>query len=148
MPAVAEKLRDPPAIRRFELPDLFKHGPWLVKRLLQVYPHKTREQLEGWLRGIAGHNEFLFLYMEHGVALATFMREDPLAPKPYVQEIFVLAEEGHAEECAVFYDEFARWARGLGIDIICVEKMSDVPHESIKARIGRIFTRQVQFVRL
>lgn len=152
--AVAEKLPPPPAvkpqpeIRRFQLPDLFKHGPWIVKRLLQTYPHKTQQQLEGWLRGIIGHNEFLFLYMDHAVALGTFMREDPLSEHPHFQEIFVLAEEGFREEAAAFYTEFVRWSKGLGIEVMCVEVMSDVPHETIKARVGRIFTRQIQFARL
>lgn len=148
--ALAEKVQPPKAveIRRFQLPDLSRHGSWIVKRLLQVYPHKTKDQLEGWLRGIIHHNEFLFLYMDHGVALGTFMREDPLAACPHFQELFVLAEEGHQEEAAVFYDEFLRWSKGLGIEVMCVEVLSDVPHDTIKARIGRIFTRQIQFARL
>ncbi len=148
--ALAEKVQPPKAveIRRFQLPDLFKHGPWIVKRLLQAYPHKTKEQLEGWLRGIIQHNEFLFLYMDHAVALGTFMREDPLAEKPHFQELFVLAEDGHQEEAAAFYDEFVRWSRNLGIAVMVVEVVSDVPHDLIKARTGRIFQRQIQFVRL
>ncbi len=152
MAATAEKLppaRPPEAeIRRFQLPDLFKHGSWMVKRLLSVYPHKTREQLEGWLRGIIAHNEFLFLYSDHGVALGTFMREDPLSEKPHFQEIFVLAQDGHKEEAAAFYDEFVRWSKQLGITVMVVEVMSDVPHEAIKARTGRIFTRELKFARL
>ena len=148
--AVAEKLppQAAPDIRRFQLPDLFTHGPWIVKRLLQAYPHKTQSQLEGWLRGIIQHNEFLFLYSDHGVALGTFVREDPLAAAPHFQEIFVFASEGHKEEAAAFYDEFVRWSKSLGIEVMIVEVMSDVPHEAIKARTGRIFTRQIQFARL
>jgi hypothetical protein len=93
-------------------------------------------------------NEFLFLYQDHAVALATAARPHPLAPKPVVQEIFVLAEKEHEAEAAVMYDEFARWARGLGIDTVVVEEMSDVPHDMIKEKLGRIFTRQQQFARL
>lgn len=154
MAAVAEKLppqappKATPEVRRFQLPDLFKHGPWIVQRLLKAYPHKTQPQLEGWLRGIIQHNEFLFLYSDVGVALGTFMREDPLSEKPQFQELFVFAQDGHQEEAAAFYDEFVRWSKNLGIAVMVVEVMSDVPHEAIKARTGRIFTRQIQFARL
>jgi hypothetical protein len=134
--------------RRFQLPDLDRHGRWLLDRMLKVFPHRTERNLIGWLRGILYSNEFLFLYQEHGVALATVMQAHPLSPKMYVQEIFVLSEPGFELLAAGFYDEFAMWAKRQGLDTIVVEEMSDVPHEAIKERLGRLFQRTVNFARL
>jgi hypothetical protein len=135
-------------MRRFELPDLTKHGGWITARLLKAFPHRTAHDLAGWLRGILYSNEFLFLYQDHGVALATVTRLHPLEPKSIVQEIFVFAQEGHEQEGAAFYDWFSRWAHSQGIDVVAVEALSDVPHEVIRERMGRLFTRQVTFARL
>lgn len=151
MPATAEKLVEAPevpAIRRFQMPDLQKHGGWIAERLLKLYPHRTENDLVGFLRGVMTSSEFLFLYQEHAVALAVAMHPHPLAAKPVIHEIFVLAEKGHEAEAAAMYDEFARWARPRGIDTIVVEEMSDVPHELIREKFGRVFMRQQQFVRL
>ena len=144
----AVRLNDAPSMRRFELPDLTNHGGWITKRLLTAFPHRTAQDLAGWLRGILYSNEFLFLYQDHGVALATVTRAHPLEPRPIVQEMFVLVEEGHVQEGAVFYDWFVRWAKAQSIDTIAVEALSDVPHDMIKERVGRLFTKQVIFARL
>jgi hypothetical protein len=147
--AAAKKVEFPQvAMRRFEVPDLDRHGGWVMDRLLRAYPHRTARDLAGWLRGIIYSNEFLFLYQEHGVALATITKTHPLELKPFVQEIFVFVKEGHDREGVAFYDEFMRWGKNQGVDSIVVEAMSDVPHDMVKERMGRLFTRQVVFARL
>lgn len=161
--AVAEKLVErqaeaaakhqdvpPPAgnMRRFQLPDLDRHGRWLVERLSKAYPHRTERELMGWLRGLLYSNEFMFLYQDHAVALAVMTRAHPLEQKPIVQEMFVFAKEGHDREAVAFYGEFVRWAKNMGVETIIVEAMSDVSHDAIKEKMGRLFTRQVVFARL
>jgi hypothetical protein len=146
--AKREVVREQIAMRRFEVPDLDRHGGWITDRLLKAYPHRTARDLVGWLRGIIYSNEFLFLYQEHGAALATVTRAHPLEMKPVVQEMFVFAKEGHDREAVAFYDEFLRWGKNQGVDVVMVEAMSDVPHDVIKERMGRLFTRQVVFARL
>ena len=148
MAATAEKLKPDPVIRRFQMPDLKDHGSWITERLIALWPHHNEHTLFGFLRGVLSSNEFLFLYQDHAVALATVAHPHPLQPKPFVQEIFVLAEEGYQAEAASMYTEFARWAKLRGIDTIVVQEMSDVPADLIKDRLGRIFTRQQQFVRI
>ena len=135
-------------VRRFELGDLSKHGGWIVDRLLKAYPHRSQRDLMGWLRGILHSNDYLFLYQEHGCALATTARVHPLLPKPHVQEIFVFAEPGHENSAAAFYENFARWAKHHDIDTVVVQEMSDVPHELVKEKLGRVFTKQITFARL
>jgi hypothetical protein len=149
---VAAKVQDvpPPAgnMRRFHLPDLDKHGAWLVQRLRRAYPHRTDRDLVGWLKGLLYSNEFMFLYQDHAVALAVLTRQHPLEERPVIQEMFVFAMEGHDREAAAFYGEFARWAKNMGVETVVVETMSDVPHELIKEKLGRLFTRQVVFAKL
>jgi len=140
-----------PAIRRFELGDLSRHGGWLIPRLVTAL-ELPEQRLGGWLRGMVDTNEHLFLTQDHSVALAEMQRANGLADKPIVRERFVLVEDpenkDHVAEAAGFYDEFKRWAKNLGAEIIIVEELTNVPHETIKEKLGRIFTRQQQFARV
>lgn len=136
------------ACRRFQLPDLDRHGAWLFDRLLKIFPHRTPQDLRGWLRQIMYSNDFLFLYQDHGCALATVLYTNPLIPQGQVYEIFVLSEEGHQSEAVTFYDEFERWARTRGIDVMVVEENSDVPHELIAKRMGRVFEKTTRFAKV
>jgi hypothetical protein len=149
--AVAQKPAAPtteqPPARRFQIPDLERHGRWIVGRLLKAFPHKSERELMGWLRGLVYANECMFLYQEHSVALATVTRTHLLLP-PHVQEIFVFAQEGYVEEAARFYADFERWARHQGIATVVVEELSDVPHEMIREKMGRLLTRTINFARL
>ncbi len=150
-PAVQRVGIELPAIRRFSLADLSSHGPWLVPRLVTAL-ELPEQRIAGWLRGMLDSNEFLFLYQPHSVALAEMQRANGLADKPIVRERFVLAENPdditHVREAAGFYDEFKRWAKNLGAEIVIVEEFSNVPHDAIKEKLGRIFTRTQQFARV
>lgn len=151
MSAVAELAPQPAVtIRRFEIPDLDRHGRWIMRRLLKTYTHLNEQQMQGWLRGLIYSPEYLFLYQPHAVAMAQLLRPNPLDPKSVVWERFVFAEEGHVEEAASFYSEFQRWAKSQNptVEVIIVNEMTDVPQEMIKDRIGRLFSRQQWFVRL
>ena len=134
--------------RRFEIPDIDRHGGWLLERLQKVYKDKTPQQIVAFLRGAVYSNEMLFLYKEHGVALAAIWRPHPLEPKPIIQEVFVLAEPGYEADAADFYDNFAQWAKRQDIDTILVEELTDVPHEAIKEKLGRVFTKTINFAKL
>lgn len=143
MAEVAERVQ----IRRFELADLSQHGGWIMERLLRQYPHQTERTLAGWLRGILSLNTSLFLYQPHAVALAEVVRFHTLSAEPVVVERFVFCQKGHEAEAAEFYDEFRTWARHLDAKTLLVEELSDVPHELVTARVGRIFTRQQKFAK-
>ena len=150
--AVAQRVGiELPAIRRFDLGDLSRHGPWLVPRLTAAL-ELPEQRLAGWLSSMIDTNEHLFLQQDHSVALAEVQRANGLADKPIVRERFVLCEDidnaEHVKEAAAFYTEFQRWAKTLGAEIILVEELSNVPHEMIKEKLGRIFTRQQQFARV
>ena len=136
--------------RRFQLPDLDKHGRWIIARLLKVYPHRSERDLIGFLRGIIGNNSYLFLYQDYGVALATVAQTNPLAPKAHVEEVFVWAVPNQpADVCASFYVDFARWAKHQNLDVVIVEEQSDVSHEAVKVALDkRVFVKQVQFARV
>jgi len=140
-----------PAIRRFDLADLSTYGPWLLPRLVAAL-ELPEQRVGGWLRSMIDSQEFLFLCQPHSVALAELQRANGLADKPIVRERFVMAENPddltHVKEAAGFYDEFRRWAKNVGAEILIVEEFSNVPHDLIKEKLGRIFTREQQFARV
>lgn len=151
MPALARVGIELPAIKRFDLADLSKHGIWLVPRLVAAM-ELPEQRLGGWLRSMIDSNDYLFLQQDHSVALAEVQRVNGLADRPVVRERFVLAQDRdnvvHQKEAAAFYDEFKRWAKGMGAEIVIVGELTDVPADMIKEKFGRIFTRTQQFARV
>jgi|SRR5215475_9732825 len=148
MDAIVEKA---PAntVRRFELPDLDRHGGWIIKRLLNAYPHLNERQLAGWLRGLIYSNEFLFLFQEHSVALAHAVRPDILTPRTMVFEKFVWAQSPeHVVEAAFFYERIKVWAKQQDAEQIIVEEQTDVPHEMIYKALGRVNERRIMYARV
>ena len=149
----ALKLVSPaPVIRRFDTADLSKHGAWIMPRMLQAYPHLNERGVATFLQNIMWNNEYLLLYSDTGVALAQVMSAHTLTAKPIIYERFVWVEDKENKEqikqAAEFYVEFYRWAKSQSAEVIIVEENSDVPHELIKEKLGRIFTRQQQFARI
>lgn len=139
-------------IRKFQLPDLDRHGRWILPRMASAWPHLNERALVGFLRGILASNEFLFLYQPHGVALAQMIGTHTLSPKPIVQERFVWVEDRDDKEqianAALFYDRIRDWAKSARVETVIVAELSDVPIDLIKERLGRIFNRQQQFARV
>ena len=153
MPATAEKLEPTPIdIRRFSEADLSEHGGWIMKRLMERYPQHNERSIANFLRGLLNSNEHLFLYQDHAVALAQVVRTFTLEALPVVQERFVWAEDPnnvlHVNAAAVFYERFADWAKSMETDKIVVEEMTDVPHEKIKEKLGRLYTAPLTFARV
>ena len=146
--ALKEPIAEISTLRRFALPDLSTHGTWLLPRLETSYPHLNQRFILGWIRSLLYDNANLFLFQDHSVALFQITNIYSLAPKSEIIERFVFCQEGFQKEAANFYEEAVRWAQPQGIEKIWVEEMSDVPHEMIKEKIGRIFTRQQQFARV
>jgi hypothetical protein len=133
-------------IRRFTVADLTLHGLWMIKRLLKAYPQQTDRSIAGWLRSLDG-NDSLFLATDSAVGLFQVTKLNSLAAKPVVLERFVFAMEGHETEAVEFYGEAERWAKTMGVEEIIVEAMTDVPHEMIKEKLGRLYIRQQTFAR-
>lgn len=139
-------------IRRFTVADLSRHGGWVLRRLLPLFSDMHETQIGGWLRGLIGNNEHLFLYQDHAVALAQVISSPGLRYGKMIQERFVWAEDKADKnqlECAAdFYEHFAEWGRGLGAErIICCEN-TDVPKSLIEARVGRLFDTKISHARL
>lgn len=141
-----------PSIRRFDTADISKHGAWLVPRLIQAYPHMNERAALTFLQNIVWNNEYLLLYSETAVALAQTMAAHSLDAKPIVYERFVWVEnredKQQVKDAAEFYVEFYRWAKSQSADVIIVEENTDVSHDLIKEKLGRVFTKQQQFARV
>lgn len=154
MNATAEILAPhvPADIRRFGTADLSRHGGWILKRLMPLYPDMPEAYIAGWMRGLIGNNEHLFLYQEHGVALAQVVSTPGLKPGKMIQERFVWVEDKTDKsqlECAAdFYERFVEWGRGMNAErIICCEN-TDVPKSLIEAHTGRLFDTKISHARL
>lgn len=160
MALVAEKVADKPAPkprpgielpapRPFSQADLQTHGGWILQRLLKALPALNERQMAGWLSSAIYSNEHLFLCQEHSVAMAQVFRVAGLEGKPVVRERFVFAMPGYEDEASYFYLDFRRWALSFGADVMVVEEMTDVPHDTIREILdGRLFERKEIFVRL
>jgi hypothetical protein len=135
-------------IRRFGTADLSRHGGWIMRRIQKLRPELSDRLIGSWLTGLINSNEYLFLYQDHAVALAQVMREETMSNKPIVRERFVFCEEGHEAEGAEFYLEIMRWAKNLGCDVVFVEELTDVSHELVRSKVGRVFERTQKFARV
>ena len=152
MPAALKLVDNPFVMRKFDTADLSEHGAWLLPRLMQAYPHLNERAAATFLQNIIYHNEYCFLYQPTGVALAQIMSAHTLDPRAVIYERFVFAENRENPEdvaqASMFYVEAMTWGRHMGADAVIVEQKSDVPHEMIRERMGRLLTRQEVFYRL
>lgn len=141
-----------PFTRRFQSSDLSKHGPWLFPRLSKLFMHMSDGRLHGWLLDMMGQNDFMFLYQDHGVALA-MLRSDSLRPDAVVEEIFVWVEdpanEEHLRAGAYFYVHFDEWAKRKSVPTVLIEQNTDIPRKLIAEATGkRIFEAKLAYMRV
>lgn len=146
-----KSLVSPP--RRFERPDIERHGVWLLPRFNTAFPHLNNQQAMSFMVNVLYSNEFMFLYQDHGVALAQVMNEHTLQPEPMIWERFVFLENAenprHVEEGATFYDEFVLWAKRKQIVTLVIDQCTDVPREVIKQRMpGRVLSQEHWIVKV
>ena len=151
-PALKIEPRDPVPVRRFEVADLSRHGPWLMKRFGAKFPELTEQQIGGYLRGLTTANASMFLYQENAVALAEVVFSAGIKRVMMVQERFVWVEDrtdkDQLEDAADLYDHMKAWAKGLGAERIIVCEDSDVPKTLIEARLGRLFDTKISHARV
>jgi hypothetical protein len=140
------------SLRRFSTADLNEHGGWILQRMLKVYPHLHEHTIAGYLRSMVDSNEHLFLYQPNSVALVQLDRGFTLEPESVVRERYVLARDPdnpeHVKEAAQFYTHIREWARHLGVRIVVLGEMSDVPLAVISKNLGKPFDKRLMFVRL
>ena len=139
-------------VRRFELADLSKHGPWLLKRFAAKLSEIPEQQIAGYLRGTLYDNEHCFLYQDHAVALAQLVHSPGIKTIKVVQERFVWVEDpqdkAQLAAAADFYEHFKLWGRRMGAERIIACEDTDVPKTLIEARLGRLFDTKVSHARL
>ena len=139
-------------VRRFELPDMDRHAAWFFPRFCATYTHLNERQAIGFLRSILYVNEFMFLFQENGVALAQSINSHALDSDPVIRERFVWVRDkenkDQVEAAAAFYDHFAKWGQRQHISTMIVEEDSDVPHELVVKRLGRVLIREQKFAKV
>lgn len=139
--------------RRFEVPDVDRHGAWLTVRILRAFKHLDQRSIRGFLNGLVYNNECCFLYQDNAVGLAMADRAWSLNPKTLVRERFVFCrdpdDKQHILEAASLYTSFARWGVHIGAETMIVGELSDVPDSLVRQAIkGRFGMRNETFVRL
>src|SRR5450830_1703629 len=87
--AIEEVHREPAHVRRFEMPDLSQHGPWLLKRMAVAFPDFSEQAIGGYLSRLIYDNEHSFLYQPHAVALFQMTHSPGIKTVKVVQERFV-----------------------------------------------------------
>lgn len=150
--AVEEIVREPATVRRFESPDLSRHGAWLMKRFQLKFPNFTEQAIGGYLSGLIYNNEHMFLYQPHAVALAQLVHSPGIRPVKLVQERFVWVEDrsdkSQLEDAADFYLHMRQWGKRQEAERIIVCEETDVPKTLIEVRLGRIFDTKVSHARV
>lgn len=140
--------------RRFEVPDIDRHGAWLTVRILRAFKHLDQRSIRGFLQGMVYNNECCFLYQDNAVGLAQADRAWSLNPKTIVRERFVFCRDPdnqqHILEAAALYKDFSRWAIHIGADTMVVGERSDVPDSLMREALkgARFAMRNETFVRL
>lgn len=151
LPVLAE-VKQNRVLRKFDTADLSVHGKWVMPRMLKAFPHMNERSIASFLQSILWHNEYRVLFQDDSMAMFQVMPSYGLDPRPIVWERFVWCENPEDKEqqkhAAEFYVEIHRWAKTLGVDTVVVAENSDVPHEQIKEKLGRIYERQQRFARL
>jgi hypothetical protein len=151
-PALKIEARELAFVRRFEIADLSKHGPWLLKRFQAIFPDMSESAIAGYLRGILYSNEHLFLYQDNAVALAQLVYTAGIKPTKVVQERFVWVadrnDKDQVESAADFYLHFQMWGRRQGSDRMFVLENSDVPKALVEVHLGRLFDVKISHARI
>ena len=147
-----EEVHEPAFVRRFELADLSRHGPWLMKRFAAKLPDVQEQRIAGYLRGLVFDNEHMFLYQDHAVALAQMIHSPGIKTVKIVQERFVWVEDREDKQqlefAADFYTHMKAWAKRMDAERIYVCEDTDVPKSLIEARVGRVFDAKISHVRV
>lgn len=155
------------SVRRVGLPDLQDKGRFLCEELKQHWPHLQDRTILGWLQGVSGMNEYLFVRTDKAFGLFQRLQEftDPL---PWVKEIFVLAEQNMMklqpgpdadhiriqnemalEQAFSLYDDAKRWAESIRASHIEFGPISPFEFRdkdpenkmTMKVKFGRVFER-------
>lgn len=134
-------------VRAVNLPDLNDKGMWLVTELRKRFPGQQDFHIMNWLRTIINTTDYHFVRTNGAFALSEVKRERMMS-YPFVIDHFVLLQEGvDVSEGEALYDDMKRWAFAIGAIEIVINP-GHVSKDQIEARIGKVKTREVRFVRV
>ncbi len=102
-------------VRRFNLPDLERHGLWLYEKLQEQFKHLnvTPGHLTAWIRGAIETNSYYFVCTDKSVGMAQ-ANHRPLTAQPYVDVIFLhsLDPSDISHEPAIL-NAMKGWGKGM-----------------------------------
>jgi hypothetical protein len=124
-------------VSRFQLADVPARAPWLLKRLIEEWPHISEATFAGRIRVWIGSNQHYFARTPHAIALAVLQRHE-LDPLPFVEEVFLKTEGVQNEEGTAIYRDLCRWAKGHGAAKVIIDKHSDMSSTQIQKRLDAL----------
>jgi len=145
----AAKKQEPVAAtaRRIGLPDMFKHGQWMISRYITKYPGLTEQNALGYFRVMMDDGvNYLFIINEGGVAL--FEQLTDIMRGRIVRErfVFVFTPED-IPQAALLYGDMFRWAESIAATEAQVDVFTDIPRNLIRKHTAPLYTREVVFVK-
>jgi len=137
------------AFSRFDLGDIERWGPFLLRRLGEKYPFIRETQHASWIRSLILMPDTFFIKSAEAIACAQIQR-DIFRPEGWVHERFVLGRgKNAAEQMSMLYQEIWRWGSNVGVHEFVVDKFSDLPRDQIQEALKtRIYKREEFYIKL
>lgn len=150
IPMLPEREKAP--LRRLDPADLNFHAPWLLDRMAAVFNYLDSRQRYGWLNSMIFSPDYMLLFQENAVGCAQLNRAMSLEPVPVVQERFLFVRDPRDKEqvndALGMYDEFMRFGKLHNATTFVLYEKSDIPIELVKKHLGRVFDRQISYVKI
>jgi hypothetical protein len=137
------------AFSRFDLGDLEKWGPFLLRRLGEKYPFIRETEHASWVRSLILMPDTFFIKTAQAIGCAQIMR-DIFRPAGWVQERFVFTRsKASAGQMDLIYQEIWRWAINVGVHEFVVDKLTDATRDQIQEALKtRILKREEFYLKL
>lgn len=130
--------------RRAFAPDIAEMEPWLLPRLMTIWPDATMIGLRSALVHGCVSNEQWVGRTENAIAAIRSVPEN-LSGAPYGKVWFALAKHGaeDAEEVAELHWAMLRWMRPAGMTVMILSAHMDCDRSFVRSRIGKITKHEV-----
>lgn len=134
----------PIQVRRAFAPDISEMEPWLLPRLMAIYPGATMIGLRSALMHACVSNEQFVGRTVNAIGAVRSMQEH-LSGVPVGKVWFAIAKNGDAdaEEIAELHDAFLKWMRPAGMTVLILSPHIDCDRSYIRHRIGTITKHEI-----
>lgn len=144
--------QEKPVFRRYDLPDIDLHAPWLFARLQKTFSWLPPNAIRGWLTQMVWSNDYKLLFLPDAIGCAQLQRAFSMEPVPVVLERFIFLRDPKSKElqraALQFYDEFEFWCQLNQTETLILSEHTDIPPDMLKERFDRVFDRTLHYVKV